>query len=268
VPAIAAGANRRAYSALMKHTIHGAIAMAMLSLGACSSGGGGGMNAGTGGQGGDGKGGASGWDGHLIQGTSIALGAYALAVSAGDQLTFEPEPATDESDAWHYLLPEASYDVAINPAGGMASGHYRVTRKDDTLAFDISLDAANTGTAVSSSSESGWLSVGVRKPGATKFKMKVTCSGIMVSATGQAQALVEVRGEDKESGDPLFFCESAVNVPAAPSGEMTGGTQEMSTDEEGYTVFDYIRPMVTATAPGAGVAHAAVHLELQFVPQP
>jgi len=251
----------------MKHTMRLAIAGATLALGACSSGGA--MGTGTGGQGGgEGEGGASGWDGHLIQGTDIALGAYALAVSAGDQLTFKPEPATDESNAWHNLLPEASYDLAINPAGGTASGHYRVTRKEDTLAFDISLDAANTGTAVASSSESGWLSVGVRKPGATKFKMNVRCTGIMVSATGQAQALVEVKGEDRASGDQLSFCQSYVNVPTAPAGEVTGGTQEMATDEEGYTVFEYIRPAVGATAPGAGVAHAAVHLELQFVPQP
>ena len=249
----------------MKSITRSVVAITMLSLGACSSSGG--MGTGSGGQGG-GAGGATGWNGHLIQGTDIAIGGYALAVSDDDHLTFKPEPGSDEIEAWRSLLPEATYDLSINPPGGTAAGHYRVTRKEDTLAFDVTLDAANTGAAVSSSSDSASMLVGVKKPGATRFKMIVTCTGVMVTATGEAQALVEVEGEDPASGDPLSFCRSSANVPSVPSGGTTGGSVETEADEEGYAVFEYIRALVTATAPGPGVAHAALHLELQFVPQP
>jgi hypothetical protein len=202
--------------------------------------------------------------GGIIQALGAALGNSAIALQGADTNAFWPEPATDDNDEWLVTVLGA-YDGEMDD--GAASGHYLVTQPTGA-SLDFELEADVSAASYRAFVGPSWLTIYLKKAGASGFRVDVTCSDVEVNATGTGTAAVIVGQDTGDTTSGSLFCVAAEGPSPQPFSQ-PATSFEVEADEEGYAVMPYFEVTViagTSGQAGSASAKAKVHMELTALP--
>jgi len=202
--------------------------------------------------------------GGIIVALGAALGNSAIALQNAEAFAFWPEPATDENDEWLITIV-GTYDGEMND--GAASGHYRVTQPTGA-SLDFELEAASSAAPYRAFVGPAWLGVYLKQPGASGFRVDVTCSDVEVDATGTGAAVVLVGHDTDDTANGSLFCVAAAGRTTEPFSQPTTSF-EIEADADGYAVMPYFEVTVVTGSFAAGdtaSSKAKVHMEFTALP--